>query len=83
VRKQFNVAALDVLMRRVFLCLLAFDEKNYAQPIESFRPQSAAFRLEYDSSLTGLGLVIISHRSSTDSGGYFSMCGYAVSVLCG
>jgi hypothetical protein len=65
-RVMSKVAALDVLMWRAFLCLLAFDEKNYARPIESFRPQSATFRLEYDASLTGLGLVI-SHRSSSDS----------------
>jgi hypothetical protein len=51
-------AIMDVQMWRAFLCLLAFDEENYARPIESFRIHDARFKIEYDASLTGLGLVI-------------------------
>jgi hypothetical protein len=57
-RKMSALAIMDVQMWRAFLCLLAFDEKNYARTIESFRVQVPLFKIEYDASLTGLGVVI-------------------------
>jgi hypothetical protein len=57
-RKMSVLAVMDVQMWRAFLCLLAFDERNYARSIESFRVQVPLFRIEYDASLTGLGIVI-------------------------
>jgi hypothetical protein len=45
--------------------LLAFDENNYARTIESFRVQVPLFKIEYDASLTGLG-VVISRRSGIE-----------------
>jgi hypothetical protein len=58
-------AVMDVQMWKAFLCLLAFDEQNYARPIESFRAHPSRFRIEYDASLTGLGLVL-SERCDQD-----------------
>jgi hypothetical protein len=39
-----------------------FDEANYARAIESFRKRAASIQIEYDASLTGIG-IIISKRS--------------------
>jgi hypothetical protein len=68
-RMLSKLAILDIQMWRAFLCLLVFDEKNFARPIDSFRVQSATFRIEYDASLTGLGFVI-----SQKTGDSWSIC---------
>jgi len=45
-------------MWRAFLCLIVFDEKRYTRSIASFRKQPATFIIEYDASLTGLGVIV-------------------------
>ena len=68
-RMLSKLAILDIQMWRAFLCLLVFDEKNFARPIESFRVQDVTIRIEYDASLTGLGFVI-----SQKIGNSWSIC---------
>jgi hypothetical protein len=55
----------DLLMWRTFLCLSAFQEKLYSRLLDTFRPTPAIFKIEYDASLTGMGLVT-SRRVNVD-----------------
>jgi hypothetical protein len=56
----------DLLMWRTFLCLSAFQEKLYSRQLHTFRSTPALFKIEYDASLTGMGM-IISKRISVES----------------
>jgi hypothetical protein len=56
----------DLLMWRTFLCLSAFKEKLYARQLDTFRSTPALFKIEYDASLTGMGM-IVSRRVDVES----------------
>lgn len=49
------LAQVDVTMWRSFLCLLHFDENNFARPLVSFTARAPSVLFEYDASLTGFG----------------------------
>jgi hypothetical protein len=57
----------DLLVWRAFLCLLAFHEERFARHLDTFRPVVATFKIEYDASLTGLGILISTRRTAQDS----------------
>jgi hypothetical protein len=48
----------DVIMWRSFFCLLQLDPANFARPLDSFGTRTATVQVEYDASLTGLGVVV-------------------------
>jgi hypothetical protein len=57
----------DLLIWRSFLCLLAFQEETFARPLLSFRPVVARIKIEYDASLTGLGILISQRNNEQDA----------------
>jgi hypothetical protein len=48
----------DVIMWRSFFCLLQLDPVKFARPLNSFRSRTATVQIEYDASLTGLGVMV-------------------------
>ena len=51
-------AIVCVNMWRMYTVLLKADETSYARPLTSFLPQAIQYVIEYDASLSGLGIVI-------------------------
>jgi hypothetical protein len=49
-------AKCDIVMWRAYLCLLQLDPTNFARPLESFRDRPTTVLIEYDASLTALGV---------------------------
>jgi hypothetical protein len=67
-RRGLSPAALsEIVMWRAFLCLLRFNEKAYARPLNSFRHQPPSYVIEYDASLQGLGVCVSRYTSPTES----------------
>jgi hypothetical protein len=73
-----ELARCDIVMWRSFFCLLQLDPANFARPLESFRARIATVQIEYDASLTGLG-VIVSVRS--EGAEAFVVRGYSALTL--
>lgn len=48
----------EVLMWRAWLCLVATREDSFARKLDSFQAKESTIRIEYDASLTGIGLII-------------------------
>ena len=47
-----------LLMWRMFACILRLDPTNYARDITSFNRSTSQYLLEYDASLSGIGIII-------------------------
>lgn len=60
----------EVLVWRTWLCLIATREDNFARTLDSFQPRPSTIRIEYDASLTGIGLVIYRRHEK----GWKEMC---------
>lgn len=60
----------EVLMWRTWLCLVATREDHFARTLDSFQPRPSTIKIEYDASLTGIGLVI--YRRDNDE--WLEMC---------
>jgi hypothetical protein len=57
-RMLTSAAKFDVLMWRAYLVQLMWAPQGFARSLESFRPRLARYLLEYDASLTGLGVQV-------------------------
>jgi len=66
-------ARIAVWMWRAMLCLLHLNESTFGRTLNSFRPRPAEVMVEFDASLSGLGLVISDLREGKLLG-----CGSAV-----
>ncbi len=60
-------ARTDVVLWRSFLCLLHFDESNYARPFASFVKRAPSVLIEYDASLTGFGVGVSEWCSDSET----------------
>ncbi len=61
-------AKVAIWMWRGVLCLLHLNEETFARTFDSFRPRTADVLLEYDASLTGLGLRLVDLRTGKHIG---------------
>jgi hypothetical protein len=68
----------DIIMWRAYLCLLRLDPKNFARPLESFRDRRASVLIEYDASLTALGVGVSVRNETTD---LFELRAYSSLIL--
>ncbi len=68
----------DVVMWRSFFCLLQLDPANFARPLDSFRQRTATVQVEYDASLTGLGVMV---STWSEEKRVFVLRGYAALTL--
>ena len=53
----------SIEMWRAMLCMLAFDEAQFARPFESFGARTANITVQFDASLEGAGFVIYGRHS--------------------
>jgi hypothetical protein len=74
-RRLSQLAKCDIVMWRAFLCLLRLDPANFARPLESFRKKKPSVLIEYDASLTGLGLGVSLWDEATSSFGLVAYTG--------
>jgi hypothetical protein len=52
----------DLQMWKAFLCILIPFETRFARSLLSFREEDPTIKLEYDASLTGLGIILSEHK---------------------
>jgi len=57
-------ARLSLWMWRVMLCLLHLDEATFGRPLDSFREREADVLVEFDASLSGVGVVLSDLRDN-------------------
>jgi hypothetical protein len=77
-RHPSDLVRCDVIMWRSFFCLLQLDPVNFARPLDSFRPRTATVQIEYDASLTGLGVIVSTWDAELEA---FVLRGYSALVL--
>jgi hypothetical protein len=77
-RHPSELVRCDVSMWQAYFCLLRLDPANFARPLASFRPRPASLRVEYDASLTGLGVVVKTWCEAQEE---FVVRGYAALTL--
>ena len=64
-RKLKPAAIITIWVWRAILCLLAIQPSLHSRELESFRRTNSTIKLEYDASLTGLGVILLtSERGS-------------------
>ncbi len=57
-RRLPEAARVEVLLRRAFLLSLSVHPASFARPFRSFRARPATHTIEYDASLTGMGVLV-------------------------
>jgi hypothetical protein len=58
-RKLKSASVITIWVWRAILCLLAINPTRYSRDLESFRSSTSTIRIEYDASLTGLGIILL------------------------
>jgi hypothetical protein len=58
-RKLKSASVITIWVWRAILCLLAINPILYSRDLESFRSTQSTVKIEYDASLTGLGIILL------------------------
>jgi hypothetical protein len=58
-RKLKSASVITIWVWRAILCLLAINPILYSRDLESFRITQSTIKIEYDASLTGLGILLL------------------------
>ncbi len=77
-KRPSELVKCDVVMWQSFFCLLQLDPTNFARPLDSFRQRTATVQIEYDASLTGLGVMVSTWSAESRT---FVLRGYSALTL--
>jgi hypothetical protein len=77
-KRPSELVKCDVVMWQSFFCLLQLDPANFARPLDSFRQRTATVQIEYDASLTGLGVMVSTWSEESRT---FVLRGYSALTL--
>ena len=75
-RKLTEGAHLEVLLWRAFLLSLSVNPTSFARPFQSFRVRPVSHTIEYDASLTAMGVLVWEGLTSTARAQYWGLLCY-------